>query len=121
MKRLAALLFVLLLPGPFRAAPRRATQAEFVQALSKELTDRGVPEAFWKAALEVDTLQGEVVPSADAIQAGYKAYLQQQADEKVAQQPRPQQATQTPKVSPAVENYLRSLRSDSPLAGKLKG
>ena len=96
-------------------------QAEFVQALSKELTDRGVPEAFWKAALEVDTLQGEVVPSADAIQAGYKAYLQQQADEKVAQQPRPQQATQTPKVSPAVENYLRSLRSDSPLAGKLKG
>ena len=58
---------------------------------------------------------------ADAIQAGYKAYLQQQADEKVGQQPRPQQATQTPKVSPAVENYLRSLRSDSPLAGKLKG
>ena len=107
----------------FRFTPEqgRATQAEFVQALSKELTDRGVPEAFWKAALEVDTLQGEVVPSADAIQAGYKAYLQQQADEKVAQQPRPQQATQTPKVSPAVENYLRSLRSDSPLAGKLKG
>lgn len=99
----------------------RATQAEFVQALSKELADRGVPEAFWKAALEVDTLQGEVVPSADAIQAGYKAYLQQQADEKVAQQPRPQQATQMAKVSPAVENYLRSLRSDSPLAGKLKG
>lgn len=32
MKRLAALLFVLLLPGPFRAAPRRATQAECVRS-----------------------------------------------------------------------------------------
>ena len=32
MKRLAALLFVLLLPGPFRAAPRRATQAEYVRS-----------------------------------------------------------------------------------------
>ena len=32
MKRLAALLLVLLLPGPFRAAPRRATQAECVRS-----------------------------------------------------------------------------------------
>ena len=99
----------------------RDTAQQFRQALSQELTARGVPEPFWAAALAVDPLEAEVASSADAVQAAYKAYLQQQSDLKVDQQLRPEQAVLTPKVSPAVENYLRSRRSDSPLAGKLKG
>lgn len=97
------------------------TAEQFRQALGKELTAREVPEAFWQAAVAVDALTGEVISSADAIQASYKAYLQQQSDEKVDVRLRPQQADQAPKISPAVENFLRSRRSDAPLAGRLKG
>lgn len=99
----------------------QSTAGEFRQALAKELTDRQVPEAFWQAALDVDVLSAELIPSAEAIQAGYKAYLQQQADSKVEQQPRPQQAIQRSGISPAVENFLRSRSGDSPLAGRIKG
>lgn len=99
----------------------QSTAEEFRQALARELTDRQVPEAFWQAALGVDVLSAEVIPSAEAIQVAYKAYLQQQADSKVEQQPRPQQAVQTTGISPAVENFLRSRSGNSPLAGRIKG
>lgn len=98
----------------------KATAQQFREALGKELTERGVPEYFWAKAIAVDLLSGEVAPSADAIEGAYKAYLQQQSDSKVDADMRPGQAIEPLKISPAVENFLRSRRSDSPLAGKLK-
>lgn len=98
----------------------KATAEQFRQALGKELNTRGVPAEFWEKTIAIDPLTAELLPAADAIEGAYKAYEQRQSDKKIDTAMRPETAVNTPRVSPAVENYLRSRQSDSPLAGKLK-
>lgn len=98
----------------------KATAQQFRDALAKELTEREVPEYFWAKAIAVDPLSGEVVPSADAIEGAYKAFLQHQSDSRVDADMRPGLAIEPLRISPAMENFLRSRSNGSPLAGKLK-
>ena len=100
---------------------KMASVAQFKEALAQELTKRNVPEYFWRAALDLDDMNADVSSSADAIKTQYDAFCQEQNNASLSGDSRPKVGQKMEQASAAVENYIRSLRSDSPLAGKLKG
>ena len=94
--------------------------AGFKKALADELTSREVPEYFWRATLEIDDAHSSWQEAADAIQTAYKSFLQEQNDHNISKISRPEGAVRHEGHSSAVEAYIRSMRSDSPLMGKFK-
>ncbi|MDD4820350.1 MAG: hypothetical protein PHD21_05915 [Flavobacteriales bacterium] len=100
---------------------QKAVVGQFKEALAQELTKRNVPEYFWRATLEIDDQTAQVSTSAEAVQTQYDAFCQQNNNASLNKDIRPQVGQKMGETSAAVDNYIRSLRSDSPLAGKLKG
>lgn len=98
----------------------QASVAAFKEALAGELKKRGVPEYFWAKTLEIDPAASELAPAADAIESGYKAFLQEQNNDRLDASLRPEMAQNPSGVSPAVEVFLKSRQNGYPLAGKLK-
>jgi hypothetical protein len=94
--------------------------AGFKKAVAEELTARQVPDNFWKVTLDMDDARSTWKEAADAIQESYNAYIQEENDQEVSKISRPEGAVRREGHSSAVEAYIRSLRSDSPLMGKLK-
>ena len=92
----------------------------FKKAVAEELTTREVPEHFWKVTLELDDARSTWKEAADAIENSYNTYIQEKNDQDVSKISRPEGAVRREGHSSAVETYIRSLRSDSPLMGKLK-
>ena len=83
---------------------------QFKDALAVELKNRNVPEYFWAKALEIDPAASELIPAADAIESGYKAFVQEQNNARMDASLRPEMAQNPSGVSPAVEVFLKSRR-----------
>ena len=98
----------------------QASAGQFKDALAVELKNRNVPEYFWAKALEIDPAASELIPAADAIESGYKAFVQEQNNARMDASLRPEMAQNPSGGAPAVEVCLKSRRSGYPLAGKLK-
>ena len=92
----------------------------FKKAVAEELNSREVPENFWRVTLELDDAHSTWKEAADAIENSYNAYIQEKNDQDVSKISRPEGAVRREGHSSAVEAYIRSMRSDSPLMGKLK-
>ena len=92
----------------------------FKKAVAEELNSREVPENFWRVTLELDDAHSTWKEAADAIENSYNAYIQEKNDQDVSKISRPEGAVRREGHSSAAEAYIRSMRSDSPLMGKLK-